>query len=233
MKVIDDHSVDHAKHTIHKIAKANGGGDLHTPAETHVPKKETHGGESDADIKFIEKTLNADKIVEETQGAKATEAEDALKGDKGEVDRLTKKVEHAKEMLGDLNKELSKATDAMEQDEHDAKKAEEAVKVAKMNDEFELKKLKVLKAEEADMKKEKSDRSIVEEDRKKEEEDLAALQRDKHDLEEVEKVKPSKHVEVVDDGDDKPEHHKAAGGGGDAKKTVAKKKAHGTKLHEL
>lgn len=46
-------------------------------------------GASSDDIKMIEKTLNADKIIEETQGAKANEAEDAYKQDKDEVDRLS------------------------------------------------------------------------------------------------------------------------------------------------
>ena len=49
-----------------------------------------------------------------------------------------------------MTKKLDKATESVSKDEHDMKKAKEAVKVAKMNDEFELKKLKVLKEEDVD-----------------------------------------------------------------------------------
>ena len=52
-------------------------------------------------------------------------------------------------------------------------------------------------------------------------------------MSEVEKIKPSKHVEVVDDGDEEKksgEHHKAKA---EEAKTTTKKKHHGTKLKEL
>ena len=86
----------HLKHLdddVHKVNK-EAAKDIKIIEDDLHPKKEAadESDKSGADIKFIEKTLNANKIVEETQGAKAMESEDALKADKGEVDRLTKEV---------------------------------------------------------------------------------------------------------------------------------------------